>query len=214
LQRNLVYVAIGVVAASLGMHLLPEAWNASAPLPGLRLAMFAGGFALFFALEYGVFHPKRAPVLRRAGMLILIGDTVHNFIDGILISTAFLVGPEVGMAVSVAVLAHELPQELGDFAVLTAGGMSSRKALMLNVLSGFAAVLGVALTMALGSSVDALTGYLIPLAAGNFMYLLLVSLGPLLFRARSVRQAVLQWLLAALGASIIAAIHGALHLHE
>jgi zinc and cadmium transporter len=101
----------------------------------------------------------------------LIGDGVHNFIDGLVIAGAFQLSHRIGFVTSLAIILHEIPQEIGDFGVIVYGGVEVRKALYYNLLSGLAAILGVVFYFTLNSAVVGLSGYLIPFAVGNFIYI-------------------------------------------
>ncbi len=110
------------------------------------------------------------------GYSVLLGDSLHNFLDGILIASAFLVDMSLGVAVAVVVLIHEVPQELGDFAVLIHSGFSKRKALLWNLFSSLFAVLGGVLGYFYLQNVEGVLGYIIAIGAGGFLYIALVDL--------------------------------------
>lgn len=112
------------------------------------------------------------------GYLVLLSDGLENFMDGIVIGAAYLVGFPVGLATSIAVLIHEIPMELGDFAVLTHSGFSRRKALLLNLVSALVNTLGVVLAVVLGSAITGFAAVAAPLAAGAFLYLAATGLLP------------------------------------
>jgi zinc and cadmium transporter len=101
----------------------------------------------------------------------LVGDTLHNVIDGMIIASAYLVGPEIGVTTTVAVVLHEIPQELGDFGVLIRGGMRVPQAIRYNLLSACAAVVGAAVALTIGQSAELFANVLVPITAGGFIYL-------------------------------------------
>ncbi len=117
--------------------------------------------------------------------LNLIGDGIHNFIDGMLIAAAFLIDPGLGVVTAVAIMLHELPQEIGDFAVLVHGGLSPKRALFFNFLSASMALGGAFLALMIGTRVEGFVEVLIPVAAGNFLYVAAADLIPELHRSHS-----------------------------
>lgn len=207
-QGLLVYFAIGVISASLALHLLPKSFGlhqSEVPPFWASGMLIAAGFAGFLLLEWGLFYHSKPPSnpLRRAAPLILVGDSLHNFIDGILIAAGYYVSPEVGVTITLAVLVHELPQEVGDFGVLLSGGFSFRQALWYNFYSGLASILGAVLVISMGGLAQGLARYLLPFAAGNFLYILALKLVPALW-ARSNSMAVGgRVLLAGLGFGVV-----------
>lgn len=137
--------------------------------------------------------------------MIVLGDGLHNFVDGVLIAAAFLADPALGWATAVAILAHELPQEIGDFMVLLSAGVSKSRALVLNALSGGAMVLGgVAGWLALGGA-RAAVPYVIVVAAASFIYIAVADLVPELHRHRRFKDAAGQLMLLLAG---VATVHG------
>ena len=117
-------------------------------------------------------------VNKPVGYMVLFSDGLENLIDGMAIGTAFLVSVPLGVATTLAVLAHEIPVEMGDFAVMLKAGFSRKKALVLNFLSGLIAVVGVAIALYLGSVVPAFSAYATPIAAGAFIYIAGTALLP------------------------------------
>jgi len=101
----------------------------------------------------------------------LFGDAAHNLIDGVIIAVSYLASIPVGIATTIAVIFHEIPQELGDFSVLVYGGFSKRKALMFNFLTALTAIIGAIIAFAVGSTIEGFVPLLIPFAAGNFIYI-------------------------------------------
>jgi zinc and cadmium transporter len=139
-----------------------------------------------------------------AGVLVLIGDSVHNVLDGILISAAFLQNRPLGLVTTFAVAAHEIPHRLGDFVLLVHSGMSQRRALLLNMVTGLAAVLGgigayFALRRVLG-----MLPYALALAAAGFLYIAVAGLIPALHRRADPRTSLAQVVLIGLGVGVIA----------
>lgn len=104
-------------------------------------------------------------------LMNLIGDSIHNFIDGLIIGASYIVNIPLGIATTVAVIFHEIPQEIGDFGVLLYGGFTKKKALFLNFVTALTAVLGAAAALWLGSIFSGLNNFLLPFAAGSFIYI-------------------------------------------
>lgn len=194
----LVSLSVGALLGDAFIHLIPEALEeAESPLY-VSLAII-GGVLFFFVIEK-FFHwhhhqglPEE-PGIHPVGKMILVSDSVHNFIDGLIIGASFLVSTEVGIATTIAVILHEIPQEIGDFGVLLHAGYSRAKALWYNFLSALTAVAGAILALALGTSSAALAAWLIPLAAGGFIYIALSDLIPELHKEKSLRHSAVQFL--------------------
>jgi zinc and cadmium transporter len=158
LVKHLVSLSAGVLLGTALLHVLPEAFESKAPPHGL-FATLLGGLLFFFLLEKAELyrhvhhhegddphhhhhHGFDAEQAGRGGWSVLVGDSIHNFCDGIIIAAAFLADPTLGWVTALAVIAHEIPQEVGDYIVLLNAGFRARKALLYNALSGLAAVAG------------------------------------------------------------------------
>jgi zinc and cadmium transporter len=139
-----------------------------------------------------------------AGKLILISDGFHNLIDGVIIGASYLVSTEVGIATTLAVILHEIPQEIGDFGVLLHAGYSKGKALLWNFISGLFAVVGVIIVFIFGEAISGSTSVIMPIAAGGFIYIALSDLTPELQKTKSIKSSLLQLL--AVGVGIVAMI--------
>lgn len=175
LQKAAVPFAAGALLAAAFLDLLPEAGEMDEPKTiGLWLL---GGFIGFFILERSLswFHhhhdDNHRNVRRQTASLIVIGDTVHNFIDGLAIGAAFVVSPVTGIITTIAIAAHEIPQEIGDFGLLLEKGMAKRKVLLVNIVSAFATVLGAAIVYWLGDVLAINQAALLALTAGFFIYI-------------------------------------------
>ncbi len=175
LQRVAVPFAAGALLAAAFLDLLPEAIEHGEPAEVLRLTLL--GLVTFFVLERSLswFHHHHDDEghggHRRNTSLIIIGDTLHNFIDGLAIGAAFLVDPAVGLVTTAAIAAHEIPQEIGDFGLLLSKGMARRKVLLVNVISAFATLLGAGLVYGLGGELGISESVLLALTAGFFIYI-------------------------------------------
>ncbi len=174
--------AVGSMLGAAFLDLLPAA--ASAQTPYLFEIVLAS-ILIFFVIElYFHWHHHHthqehgSEHTHSVGYLNLIGDGIHNFIDGAIIAAGFLVSVPLGIITTIAVIAHEIPQEIGDFGILIYAGFSKTKALAFNFLTALTAVFGALLTYYAAGFVEGLTGFLIPFAAGAFIYIASVDLIP------------------------------------
>ena len=213
LAGGLVGFAVGGLLGDAFLHLVPEilAGPASASLRPPLLVV--AGMMLFFVVEkllrhrHGGLHGGAPDDVRRPALaaINLIGDAIHNFIDGVLIAASYLVSPVLGTSTTIAVLLHEVPQELGDFGVLVHGGLSVRRAILFNLTSASLAVAGAVLTLIVGGSVGAAVGeLLLPVAAGGFIYIAAADLIPELQADRRLRALPPQMTAMALGVGLMA----------
>ncbi len=198
----LVSYAVGTLLGAALLNLVPEALASLAPAPALGTLL--AGILTFFVLEKLVLwrhshehHP--AHVHPATATLVIIGDAVHTFTDGVVIAAATLVSVPFGATTALAVIAHEIPQEAGDFAILLAAGHSRRRALILNLTSALGGISGASAMLLLGSAAPAILPYVLAFAAGNFLYVAMADLIPTLNRGRVDRNAFGQMALIALG---------------
>ena len=133
----------------------------------------------------------------------LIGDAVHNFIDGLIIVAGYLVSIPVGIATSLAVIFHEIPQEIGDFGVLIHGGYSKGKALFFNFIVSLTAVLGAIIALIMNNYFENITMFLLPFAAGGFIYIAGADLIPELHREVKIKKSLLQLVSIVLGIAVM-----------
>ncbi|MBL6985603.1 MAG: ZIP family metal transporter [Methylobacter sp.] len=148
---------------------------------------------------------------KSAGALIILGDGIHNFVDGVLIAAAFLTDVQLGIVTSLAVAAHEIPQEVGDFAILLHSGYSKRKALFYNMLASLTTVLGGVLAyFGLEDLHDSLP-YFLALAASSFIYIAVADLIPSLHKKTDMKTSLQQIGLIAMGVLLICSLHGIAH---
>ncbi|OGI76029.1 hypothetical protein A3C67_01535 [Candidatus Nomurabacteria bacterium RIFCSPHIGHO2_02_FULL_42_19] len=200
LLRKYIYIFISVaVGALLGdalIHLIPEALEDSANTTLTSVLVIAGIF-LFFALEK-LLHwhhhgeDKEDNQIHPVGKLVLFSDGIHNFMDGIIIGASFLVSVPIGLATTLAVILHEIPQEIGDFAVLLHAGYTKARALWLNFLSALTAILGAVVLFAIGNVSEPASSWFLPMAAGGFIYIAVADLIPELHKTKEVKYSVLQ----------------------
>jgi zinc and cadmium transporter len=191
----LVALSTGALLGGAFLHLLPEAIaEKGAPLEIFLCLLL--GFSIFFVLEQYLQwrHQHTAtPQVKPFSYLILVSDAVHNFIDGLIIAASFVTSFPLGIATTLAVALHEIPQELGDFAVLVYGGFGKKRALMFNFATAITAILG-GITGYLTSSItQASVIYLLPFAAGNFIYIAAADLIPEIKHQVSLGRSILHF---------------------
>lgn len=184
LVPSFVSYAVGALMGTTFLGLLPHALE-QAPAP-LVLAATLAGMVGFFVLEKFVLwwhcHDRDCEIHGAAGPLIVLGDALHNFIDGALIAAAFLTSIPLGIATTVAVVSHELPQEVGDFAILLDSGYSRRRALLLNLLSGLATLVGALIAYLALEATRRAIPYVLAVSAASFLYIATADLIPNLHR--------------------------------
>lgn len=207
-KRLISKISIYFVAFSTGaliggafLHLLPEAVEISDGLnPYIYLII---GLSVFFVLErflqWHHCHDEGECKVHTFTYMSLMGDGLHNFIDGLVIVSAFAVSQELGIVTSFAVAAHELPQELGDFGLLIHGGFPRVKALFWNFVSSLTAIAGAIIGYFMISSFHDITSFLLPFAAGGFIYIAMSDLIPELHKEPKLSKSVLNFVLFAIG---------------
>ncbi len=212
-----VSLSVGVLLGDAFLHLLPDALTKLKD-PQTVMSWTLGGILLFFLLEKVVRwrHDRTVPTttnqnLKAFAPMNLMGDAVHNFVDGTLIAGAFLVSPEAGWVTTLGIVVHELPQEIGDIGTLVWGGYSVRQAVWYNLLCATTCLLGVGAILVLGTWLKGYTAYALPLAAGGFIYIAGSDLIPELHRsvgpaANEPFGAVWQSLFIALGVGLMVSI--------
>jgi zinc and cadmium transporter len=210
---RLVAFAVGVLLAAAFLQLLPEAVNELGPEAVLATCLAA--ILALFILEKGALwrhahahgHGRGHAPIKPAGVMILLGDTLHNFVDGVLIAAAFLADPVLGWAVAVGIIAHEVPQEVGDFMILLDAGYTRRRALLLNALVSFAAVAGGVLGYFLLAYMQWAVPYVLALAGASFLYIAVADLMPELQRHWDVKSGVVQLVLIGTGIAVVVGLH-------
>jgi zinc and cadmium transporter len=229
-SRSLKYVgvmvsyAIGALLGAVFLDILPEAIKLTTNVAALS-ATLLGGILLFFILEKLVLwrhchhdhceaHEPKVEVAHdhgRSGLMIMVGDTFHNFVDGIIIAAAFLTDIQLGIVTSMAIIAHEIPQEVGDFAILLHSGYSKIKALKLNLISSFASVAGAVLGYFTLQSAQSLIPSLLALAAASMIYVAVADLIPGLHKRAQLKDTLQQVSLILLGVGSVALLGVLLH---
>jgi zinc and cadmium transporter len=224
LLPHLVSFATGTLLAAALLGLLPHALAgvASTDMHVIPLALLLGLLG-FFLLEKLVLWrhchadhcevhvPDQRDRRHSTGAMILIGDSLHNFLDGILIAGAFLTDIHLGVVTSLAVAAHEIPQEVGDFAVLLHSGYTRGRAFLYNILSSLATVLGGVMAWFALREMQELLPYLLAIAASSFIYIAVADLIPTLHQRVEGKAAIQQIILISIGVLLIYATHSTLH---
>ena len=225
--HHLVSLSTGVLLGTALLHVLPEAFESQVGPSTLFLTLLAG-LLFFFLLEkaelyrHGHHHESDhhhhhhgfdRQQAGRGGWSVLVGDSIHNFCDGIIIAAAFLTDTQLGVVTSAAIIAHEIPQEVGDYIVLLNAGLTRKKALLYNAASGLAAVAGGVLGYFVVGPWEQLFPYLLVVASSSFIYVAVADLIPQLQHRLPLRDTLAQiaWLAVGLGITVV--IVGALHGH-
>jgi zinc and cadmium transporter len=229
LVRGLVSLSAGVLLGHALLNVLPEAFESAGVEPQALFVTLLVGLLGFFLLEklqlyrHGHHHEGDDPhhhhhsgfdadQAGQGGWSVLLGDSIHNFCDGVIIAAAFLADTHLGIVTALAVIAHEIPQEVGDYIVLLNAGFSRRRALFYNAMSGLAAVVGGVVGYFVVGPWETLFPYLLVVAASSFIYVAVADLLPQLQRRLPLRQTLAQigWIGAGL---VIVVLAGSLMQH-
>ncbi|MEK6874302.1 MAG: ZIP family metal transporter [Nanoarchaeota archaeon] len=205
----LVSFAVGSLLGTAFLDLLPEALQKGSS--DIVFAFLIGGILISFIIEKFLFHYHchghgKHHHIKPAGYLNLIGDGVHNFIDGLVVAAAFVASPPIGISASIAIIAHEIPQEISDFSILVHSGFSRIKALLANFLSACMAIIGATTGYFFSTSLEIFTTYLMAFAAGNFIYIASSDLIPELHHEIDMKKSVIQFLMMLVGILLIVAV--------
>jgi zinc and cadmium transporter len=215
----LVSYAIGALLGAAFLEILPHAFETADNISAMTGTLLAG-ILLFFVLEKLVLwrhcHTDECEAHAphdhghdhgRSGLMITVGDTFHNFVDGIIIAAAFMTSVPLGIVTALAIIAHEIPQEVGDFLILLHSGYSRLKALAFNLLSSLATLVGGLLAYFALSAVQGVVPVLLALAAASMIYVAVADLIPGLHKRTELRATVQQVLLIAAGVATILLAH-------
>lgn len=202
LKKVLIYLVSFSAGGLMGgafFHLLPESIGANCKPLSIFVSLMAG-FCLFFILEKFLRwhhcheHGNECPRKLHLGYLNLIGDAVHNLIDGIIIASTYAVSIPLGIVTTISIISHEIPQELGDFGVLLYSGMSKKRAMFFNFMVALIAVMGVFVGYFLIQYVEGITLFLVPAAAGGFIYIAASDLIPELHKEIKAKGSIFNFL--------------------
>ncbi|WP_371865155.1 ZIP family metal transporter [Duganella aquatilis] len=223
--ERMVSLSVGIMLSTSLLHALPEAFESTASARSL-FATLLGGLLAFFLLEklailrhshhhehdgHHHHHGHDKHEAGKAGWMILVGDGMHNFTDGILIAAAFLANPELGLVTGLAIIAHEIPQEIGDFIVLLNAGFSRTRAYVYNLLCSLLAIAGGLLGYYTLDRASSLIPYVLVFASSGFIYIAVSDLMPQMQRRATMRETVPQVLLIAAGVAIVVFLVGGHH---
>lgn len=215
--ERMVSLSVGILLATALLHALPEAFDSGADAHALFATLLAGLLG-FFLLEkfailrhshhhegdgHGHVHGHDRHEAGKAGWMILVGDGLHNFTDGILIAAAFLADPKLGIVTGLAIIAHEIPQEIGDFIVLLNAGFSRARAYAYNLICSLMAVAGGVLGYFMLERGMEWIPYVLVLASSGFLYIAVSDLMPQMQRRATVRETVPQLFLIAVGVAVV-----------
>jgi len=222
--HHLVSLSAGVLLATALLDILPEAFSGKAP-PQALFATLLGGLLFFFLLEKAELyrhthhhegdehhhqHGFDRQQAGRGGWSVILGDSIHNFCDGIIIAAAFLADTRLGVVTSIAIIAHEIPQEVGDYIVLLNAGFSRGRALLFNALSGLAAVVGGVIGYFVVGPWQEFFPYLLVIASSSFVYVAVADLIPQLQHRLTLKETAAQLFWLACGLAIVVVAIGQL----
>ncbi len=196
----------GTLLGDAFLHLIPEAYKNGSGV-GISFSILAGMLAFFILEKFIHWHHCHDISCHTHNetfsYVIMVGDGAHNFIDGMIIAASYLVSIPIGIATTLAVIFHEIPHEIGDFASMLYGGFSKRKALLYNFLAGIVAIFGALLVLLIGQNFSSVTYYLIPFAAGGFIYVASADIIPELHKSTKISHSLLQLIFIILGIGIM-----------
>jgi zinc and cadmium transporter len=210
-ERVLLYFVSFSTGALLGdvfLHMVPDMADDAIFLPKAMIVVL-GGILFSFIIEK-IVHWRHCHVLEHnhdhdhehhhpAGILSLVGETIHNFIDGVVIAASFVASPAVGLATTLAVVFHEIPHEIGNYAILLHSGYGKERALLFNFLAACSSIVGAIAVLLVSSSLENVTVYMLPFAAGNLLYIAGSDLIPELHKHTKISQGILQLLCMLIG---------------
>lgn len=225
--ERMVSLSVGILLSTSLLHALPEAFVSGANIHALFATLLAGLLGFFLLEKFAILrlshhyegdghgheHGHDAHEAGHAGWMILVGDGLYNFTDGILIAAAFLADPKLGLITTLAIIIHEIPQEIGDFIVLLNAGFSKARAYVYNLIcSMMAAIGGLVGYYTLDSDMEAIP-YVLVLASSGFIYIALSDLIPQMQRRSTLRESVRQFVLIALGVGLVLMLTHRFHVH-
>jgi zinc and cadmium transporter len=225
--ERMVSLSVGIMLSTSLLHALPEAFESGADSHALFATLLAGLLAFFMLEKVAVLrhshhhegdghhhvHGHDAREAGKAGWMILVGDGLHNFTDGILIAAAFLANPKLGLVTGLAIIAHEIPQEIGDFIVLLNAGFSRTRAYAVNLICSLMAVAGGLLGYFMLGRASEMIPYVLVFASSGFIYIAVSDLMPQMQRRATLRETIPQVILIAAGVAIVLLLIGHAHQH-
>lgn len=217
MAERMVSLSVGIMLSTSLLHAMPEALESSASPESLFATLLAGLLAFFVLEKLAILHDGPASAghaqgyhhqhgSKRSAWMVLAGDGLHNFTDGIMIAAAFLADPALGILTGMAIVAHELPQEVGDFVVLLNSGYSRARAYLLNLLCSLMALIGGVLGYFMLDKAGNLVPYVLTFASAGFLYVAISHLMPQLQRKDTLRDSLPQIGLIAIGILVVVLI--------
>lgn len=205
----LVAFAAGALLGDVFFHIFPEMIKDMGFEMRTSLNILAGILSFFVLEKFIHWHHCHLPETKEHrhsfAIVNLFGDALHNFFDGVIIAVSYMVSIPVGIATTVAVLFHEIPQEIGDFAVLLQGGFSKKKAVLYNFLTALTAVLGSVFALVLRDKVDGAEQFFVPFTVGSFLYIAGSDLIPELHKEQSAKKSLFQLVALVAGIAVMSA---------
>jgi len=213
--------AVGTLLGAAFLEIIPHAYELSRDLHQISLIVLVG-ILIFFILEkllvwrhcHGSHCENHSPVVNhdvKKGSILIIGDCFHNFIDGILIASAFIVDINLGLITALAIIVHEIPQEISNFSILINSGYSLSRTLLMNVITGFAMIIGAILAYSVLNDLEFLIPIILAFAASSMIYVAISDLIPSLHKKVEIKQTFQQTFSILLGVLIIYFLHSLIH---
>ncbi|MEM5778457.1 MAG: ZIP family metal transporter [Candidatus Aenigmatarchaeota archaeon] len=209
LRKLLLYLVSFSVGGLLGdsfIHLLPESIKLNTEI-SLASYILLGIIISFIVEKFIQWRHCHIPTSKEHphpfAIMNLIGDSVHNFIDGLIIGVSYLASFQIGITTTLAVILHEIPQEIGDFGVLIHGGLKKERALLLNFFTALIAIIGTLTSLIIGSYFESLTKFLLPFAIGNFLYIASSDLIPELQKEVNFKKSLIELIMILFGIAIM-----------
>lgn len=223
--ERMVSLSVGIMLSTSLLHALPEAFESKADPRHLFATLLAGLLGFFLLEKFAILrhshhhegdghahsHGHDAQEAGKAGWMILVGDGLHNFTDGILIAAAFIADPKLGLVTGLAIIAHEIPQEIGDFIVLLNAGFSRTRAFVYNLICSLMAVIGGLLGYVMLERGLEWIPYVLVFASSGFIYIAVSDLMPQMQRRATLRETVPQIILVGLGVVLVLVLTGHAH---
>ena len=210
LHKILIYFvsfSAGALFGDVFIHLIPEVYKEGTTV--YTSIFFLSGILISFLIEKIIYWNENhvssilGSKVKHFVSMILFGDSVHNFIDGLAIGASFLISLPVGIATSIAIILHEIPHEIGDFAALIHGGLDKKQAIFYNFVSGLTAILGTLFALILSRYVVGVNSFLVPFAAANLIYIAGTNLIPELHKETQLKKGLIQIFTFILGIAIM-----------
>jgi len=201
----MVAFAVGALLAAAFLDLLPEALQTGET--GLVFLGVLSGILVFFFIEKFLIwhhhHTYGEKEVHPVSTLVMIGDTIHNFIDGVILAATFLVSPQIGITAFIAVIMHEIPQEMSDFSIMLGAGMKRSRIILFNVVSALFSVVGALVAYFFLSAYEGMAMILVAFAAGGFIYIAMSDLIPETKHTKSFKKSAIQIAMVVVGMLVI-----------